>query len=226
MLNPGVEGKLKGGLSVFQLAVELALDAHLSLGIDVGVTEHMARQLPRRVDSAFFILEFEARNTKAVYVILLAWRQMPPYPDKIGTVTEPRSCFAFIQVGKDTDQSGGRFTGIGDHTGVGEKRGGLQAGGQQYAVAVDNIGAADLVNDRPRSFCQMGCFFFSQHGDVNQPDGNNGESRGKQRTGYKQPGAAKFDVSGDREVTDASAGKKRMAAGHCTRRYVARKGRP
>ncbi len=193
MLHADVDRERERTAAALQHFVERLLHAGEAFAVDIGEADHMGGQRALRIDAALVALEINPRDAEPVHVILLARREMAPDPHEGTVARELGLHFRLAQLGQHRDQLAGGFAGV-DHMlriGVERRRG--ERGRQQFAVAVDDVGAHGRGRAGARRLGDARLVALLQHGDVGEPHADGAEGDGEHESGDQQPGAADLD---------------------------------
>ena len=99
-----------------------------------GLTEAL------RIDALLGSLKGQSGEPQAVDLVLLARGQVALDPDETAGRGQAGGELFAIEIGQDRNDLGGGFVQVEDFARVGVKRHHRQAGGEQNAVAVDDVG--------------------------------------------------------------------------------------
>ena len=129
--------------------VDVALDAGDALVVDVDVAEHVSGELAAGIGTPQLAAEIEARSTEIVHRLRRTRRQAAPHPDEaavaVGEVLAQR---VGVEIGEHDGELFDGLVAIDDARRVGEQRVGFDVGGQQAAVAIDDVGTREALRNR------------------------------------------------------------------------------
>ena len=122
------------------LLVDVFLHAGDALVVDIGQTKDMRGGRAARIEAALLGAEADARHAERHDVGLLLRRQLALQPDEAGAALQLVIGLLDLEIRQHRRQLLDRLVGIDDAARLGEQRRGLDVGGQNLAVAVDDIG--------------------------------------------------------------------------------------
>ncbi len=172
-----------------QDVVEAALDAGEALAVEIGKAHDMGREAALGIDAAAFGLELQAGDAEAVDLEFLARGQLPLDPHEAPVGGELGGDLAFLDIGEQRGELLRHALGGLDQLGIGVERGRVQRGGEQHAVAVDDVGARHLgpLGDMEMRQSPVAAL-ESRHFDEARADHQEGEA--EQRAGDDEPRVA------------------------------------
>ena len=145
VLQPHVDRQLHRRVAVLQAAVEAALDAGETGIVEPGEAQHMGGEAALGIDPLALGLEFEAGNAELDDRHLLLRRKLARQPDEALVGGKPGVKLVRAGLGQHGCQLH-RGNALTRHLlRHGEERGGIERGGEQHAVAVDDVGARDMA---------------------------------------------------------------------------------
>ncbi len=123
------------------VAVEPFLDAGDALVVDIHQADQMRDLRTARIDALVLAQEADAGNAEAMNVLLLLRRDLALQPDKaLACDDEPLAHFGAVEIGQRAGEQFDRLVLVDDAARLGEQRRRLDVGGEDRAVAVDDIG--------------------------------------------------------------------------------------
>ena len=123
-----------------RIVVDEFLDAGEASVIHVDQPDHVARSGADGIDAAIFLDEGETREAKLVDLLLLLRRQLALDADEAATCPELGAKRLGIDVVEHARHLLGQLVDIDDFGRIGVKRRALDVGGEQTAVAIENVG--------------------------------------------------------------------------------------
>jgi hypothetical protein len=130
-----------GAVQIGETAVvDPFLDAGNALIVDIDVTNDVRELVAVWIDALVFGQESDARNAEAVNLLLLRRRDVPLEPGKTAFRAEPLAHLAAVEVRQHAGQELGRLVGIDDAARLREQRRRFDIGGENFAIAVEDIG--------------------------------------------------------------------------------------
>src|SRR5262249_33653642 len=141
VLDAEVERQLERFPTVPKRVVQTTFDSGKARVVDAGVADDMRRQRPVWIDAALFVLELQGRKPELVYLVLFARRQMALYIDEALSRGQLGVDLRALEAGKGLHQFPRGISGVVDLFRVGIDGRAVERGGQQLAIAIDNVGA-------------------------------------------------------------------------------------
>ena len=124
-----------------RIIVDEFLDAGEAFVVDVDQPDHMASRCAHWIDAAIFLDEGEARQTKLVDFLLLLRRQFAFDADEASAGPKLGAERLGVNVGEHARHLLGQFVNVDNFGRIGVKRRALDIGGEQTAVAIENVRA-------------------------------------------------------------------------------------
>ena len=194
VLEARVERKAQGlGAAAVgaQGVVERFFDPGDATVVDVDEAEHVGEHPAQWVDPQILALKCDAGEAQAVDGRLLARREVALDPDEAAIALELDLERGAADAGQHGGQLGDRLVGVEHQSGIGVDRRGRQVGGEQHAVAVDDVVAVEPSARRRR--CPVGEARLQPVADdreVDQAGGDDEVGEHEQRAGEQQTVAA------------------------------------
>ncbi len=191
LLDAQVEAQGERAFAAHQPLLLRPLDAGLALAVDVHEPGHVAGEAALRVDAMLGGAELDPGQAQLQDGALLLRRDPVLDPGEPARGLEPALQLRGIHAREDRGQPPGGV-GLVEQLGrIGMDAGHAQVGGQHHAVAVDDVGTADLGHRRRRgggSRVGRAPGLPADHVDQAQPDAQEGQ--GEDRPDHLQPGPA------------------------------------
>ena len=132
------------------LAIDIFLHARNALIVDIDETEDVRSGWATRIETALFRAEAYARHAERHDLALLARRQPALDPDEARAAFQALVCRFPVEVRQHGGQHFDGFVRIDDLARFGIERRGLDIGGENFAVPVEDIRArCQLLDSRP-----------------------------------------------------------------------------
>ena len=122
-------------------AVDPLLHAGDALIVHVDVADQVGDLVEVGIDALVLVEEAEAGNAEAVHLLLLARRDLALEPCEPAPGAEALARFGGVEVGHHGGEELERLVGIDDPPRLREQRGHLEIGREDFAVAVEEVGA-------------------------------------------------------------------------------------
>src|SRR5439155_6596508 len=138
-LHPGVERQLDRAGLALDRTVERPLDPGEPDIVDPAKPDDMRGQVAERIDAALLVLELQARNAKAVDLIVLARRQAALDPGKALARGKLGAKLGRIELRQHRGDGPRRLVRVEDLAWIGGERRAVERRRQQPAVTVDDV---------------------------------------------------------------------------------------
>ena len=120
--------------------IDVTLDAGDAAVVDVDLAGDVDGQVARRVDAAWLAAERETGNAEIVRALGFDRRQAALDPREAARlVGELVAQLGRVEIGEQGCEPLGRVVGVADDCGIGEKRRGVDIGGDEIAATVDDV---------------------------------------------------------------------------------------
>ena len=154
--------------------VDVFLDARDALVVDIDGAEDVAGEAARGIGAAKLVAKGEARKPEIVHLLCNFGRETAAHPDEAARAIGKRAPqFRRVEIGQNRCELLDEFVAVENDGRVGEKRGRLDIGRKQAAIAVDDVGAGEIRR------CAFG---DGEHGDgrgahaeADEPHGDSAE---------------------------------------------------
>ncbi len=184
------------------LIVEPLLDAGGALVVDIDVADEMRDLGAVRIVALVFVEEADAGQTLVVDFVLLLRRDVALEPDETPPRRQPVAQFGGVEIGQIGGQKFDRFVDVDQPARFGVERGHAHVGRQDFAAAVENVGARRRDGVAGRTVARGAA--VGGHREHDEPDGDDAVDGGEGEDRQTDAGP-RLDAAIDRAAVQQAA---------------------